>query len=152
MEILNRISGFIMEMDFAVLSVLSPDGPWISLMSYLPGSDGLTVSLALSTGSYKAKLIRENPKVALLIDNRCHHNDPSRVTALSIHGTAEFVTSHIEQTERVEAFRRHRPHLAELLGRPDTGIVRIAPRSFQLFDGVDKGYFLKHGEAGWSLG
>jgi hypothetical protein len=30
--------------------------------------------------------------------------------------------------------------------------VRVTPRSFQLFDGVDKGEFLKHGEAGWHYG
>ena len=151
MEILRRISAFITEMDFAVLSALSPDGPWISLMSYLPGSDGLTVYLAMSTGSYKAKLIRENPKVALLVDSRCRHKDPSRITALSIHGTAEFVTAYTEKIEIVEAFRKHRPHLSELLGRPDTGIVSVTPRSFQLFDGVDKGYFLKRGGVGWVL-
>ena len=152
MEILRRISAFITEMDFAVLSALSPDGPWVSLMSYLPGSDGLEVFLAMSTGSYKAKLIDKNPKVALLIDNRCRRSDPGSVTALGIHGTAELVVADIERARILEEFRKHRPHLAELLGRADTGIVRVTPRSFQLFDGVDKGEFLKHGEAGWHYG
>lgn len=149
MEILRRISAFIGEMDFAVLSALSPSGPWISLMSYLPDFDGLTVYLAMSTGSYKARLMLENPRVALLIDNRCRHTDPSRVTALSIHGTAEFITAQGDRVRICTAFMSHRPHLAELLGRPDTGIVRVTPKSFQLFDGVDKGYFIKHGESGW---
>ncbi|WP_029460397.1 pyridoxamine 5'-phosphate oxidase family protein [Solidesulfovibrio alcoholivorans] len=149
MEILRRIAAFITEMDFAVLSALSPEGPWISLMSYLPGSDGLTVCLAMSTGSYKAKLIRENPNVALLIDNRCRHDDPGRVTALSMHGTAGHVTDPAERGKIVADFQRHRPHLDAFLGRPDTGIVRVTPRSFQLFDGVDRGEFIKHGEAGW---
>ena len=149
MEILGRIAAFIGEMDFAVLSTLSPGGPWISLMSYLPGADGLTVCLAMATGSYKARLIRENPNVALLIDNRCRHDDPGRVTALSIYGTAAHVADHAASGQIVATFRRRRPHLAAFLDRPDTGIVRITPGSFQVFDGVDKGEFLKHGEAGW---
>ncbi|KHK01320.1 hypothetical protein NY78_3302 [Desulfovibrio sp. TomC] len=41
--------------------------------------------------------------------------------------------------------------MAELLDRSDIGIVRVTPKSFQLLDGVDKGYFIKHGEAGWLL-
>ena len=86
-------------MDFAVLSAISSSGPWASLMSYLPGSDGLTVYLAMPTGSYKAKLMLENPRVALLIDNRCRYTDPSRDTALSIHGTAEFLTTHSERAK-----------------------------------------------------
>ena len=105
----------------------------------------------MCTGSYKAKLIGKNPKVALLIDNRCRRSDPGSVTALGIHGTAGFVTAYTEKIEIVEAFRKHRPHLAELLGHPDTGIVSVTPRSFQLFDGVDKGYFLKRGGVGWVL-
>ena len=149
MEILGRIAAFLTEMDFAVLSTLSPGGPWISLMSYLPGEDGLTVCLAMATGSYKARLIRENPNVALLIDNRCRHDDPGRVTALGIYGTAAHVADHAASGQIVATFRRRRPHLAAFLDRPDTGIVRITPGSFQVFDGVDKGEFLKHGEAGW---
>ncbi|MYL85408.1 hypothetical protein GTA51_20205 [Desulfovibrio aerotolerans] len=149
MEILRRISAFITEMDFAVLSAISPSGPWTSLMSYLPGSDGLTVYLAMSTGSYKAKLMLENPRVALLIDNRCRYTDPSMVTALSIHGTAEFLATHRERVKICTAFLGHRPHLAALLERPDTGIVRVTPKSFQLLDGVDKGYLIKQGESGW---
>jgi Uncharacterized stress protein (general stress protein 26) len=73
------------ESGLCVLATSGPEGPHLSLMSYLAEEDGWTIYLLTKRGSRKHRNMEADSRASLLIDDRESHGREGRggVAALS---------------------------------------------------------------------
>jgi len=86
----------------ASLATENPDGS-IHMVAVWYWFDGTHVFVATSSRSRKARNLRSNPKVSLMVDAR----DPAASRGITITGTAEIVTADSAQKSNAEIHRKY---------------------------------------------
>jgi len=89
----------------ASLATANPDGS-IHMVAVWFWFDGTHVFVATSSRSRKARNLRSNPKVSLMVDAR----DPAASRGITITGTAHIITADLSQKSNAEI---HRKYLSE---------------------------------------
>ncbi|PTN11514.1 pyridoxamine 5'-phosphate oxidase family protein [Nitrosomonas aestuarii] len=89
-----RIKQLMDSQPFAVLCTQGEQQPYGSLVAYSMTDDLTAVVFATPVTTRKFKLLNQNDRVALLIDNRCqHHDNMMNVRAVTATGFAKQVES-----------------------------------------------------------
>jgi heme iron utilization protein len=118
----------------AVLATQGEDGPYTSLMVFLPADEFTSLLVATSRRTRKYANIRRCPEVALLVDNRSNSgSDVQEARALTILGRAEEVLG-AERQALSDSFARKHPGLTEFLHLPDTALIRVRVRRYLLIE------------------
>ena len=110
----------------AVLATQEAGQPYTSLMAFVAGNDLVDIFLATDRTTRKFKNIRENSRVALLVDDRANQStDFQAAAAVTIIGNAcELQGREMEEARRIYLARH--PSLAEFVMAPHTALLRVA--------------------------
>jgi nitroimidazol reductase NimA-like FMN-containing flavoprotein (pyridoxamine 5'-phosphate oxidase superfamily) len=125
---------------FAVLATQLNDQPYINLVAFATSEDHSLILFATSRNTQKYRNIRENEKVAILIDSR--RNDPSDFTgamAITALGSAHEVAKDRKDIPVQNYVDRH-PNLKEFIRKPETVIISVKITDYILarFDSVKR--------------
>lgn len=134
---LNRMQAIIRDNDMCVLATTNGCKPHTSLMTYLPGNDGISVYMVTGKSTRKHDNILTNQHVSLLIDTRLQRiASPNRATvALTLQGVATI----LETPDNVSIYSNllNKNTTLKDIGTPEhTAIIHVQIQSLQLLDGV----------------
>lgn len=132
--------------DLCVLATCGHGQPNASLMKYICSAEGNDLYMLTLQESAKHASIAGNPQVSLLIDTRCDAAPDSAespaglapVQALTVYGTARFVTDMKEASEKTLALTQRFPELSELAADPSCVVVHVHAERLLLLDGVNR--------------
>ena len=130
----------LMSQRFAVLATQQNDRPYINLVAFAASDNLSYIWFATDSNSQKYRNIKENDKVAILIDSR--HNKPSDLVealAITALGSASEVTRDKIENQQENYLDKH-PTLSPFLSRPDTVLIRVKITEYILagFDRVER--------------
>ncbi|MHB8790771.1 MAG: pyridoxamine 5'-phosphate oxidase family protein [Desulfobulbaceae bacterium] len=122
----NEVSRLLTGQLQAVLATQDAGQPYTSLMAFAAGNDLSDIFLATDRDTRKFKIIRENSRVALLIDDRANQAaDFQAAAAVTIIGNAyELQGREMEEARRI--YLAQHPSLAEFVMAPHTALLRVA--------------------------
>lgn len=124
----------ILNSELCVLATMGPQGPHVSLMSYLASKDGASLYFVTKTDTLKCSNIQNESRVSILIDDRRVGNH-GELNALTISGRAERVQDTREEAELLARFTAERPHLCRISSDPDSQVFRVVIEKLQLLEG-----------------
>lgn len=132
----TSIRTLIQNQDILVLATADTTTPHTSLMAFAPSDDCTTFYMATYRNTSKFANIAANPRVSLLVDNRCDGGRDRRETmALTVHGQAEI----LQDPERVQAasdlLRQRQPRLEDFLSGRDIVFIAVKASHFLLVQG-----------------
>ena len=106
-------------------------------MAYASNADGDRLYAATRRGTVKHRNMVENPQVSFLADRQTagKTRELGRVEALTLMGTARFLTDDHETRPAKQRLIERHPDLAEFLGDPSVVIVEIMVESYLLAEG-----------------
>ena len=125
-----------------VLATSGPDGPYLSLMSYLAKDDGETIHLLTQRGSRKHRNLMADSRMSLLIDDRESQGRErgGQVTALSISGRAQEVADPKTAVDILARLVKRHPDLANLAKGPDLAVLEVTPQAWLLLEGPQRAH------------
>ncbi|MFO7740840.1 MAG: pyridoxamine 5'-phosphate oxidase family protein [Anaerolineae bacterium] len=117
----------------AVLATREEDGhPYANLMAFAVTEDLKTILLVTGRATRKFANLREDPRVALLIDSRSHAvADIHDAVAATVLGDAEEVSG-AERDQLLRVFLAKHPHLEDFAQSPSCALFRVEVRSYYL--------------------
>lgn len=122
----NEVSRLLACQLLAVLATQEAGQPYASLLAFAADSDLADIFLATDRATRKFKNIREDNRVALLVDDRANQSaDFQTAAALTIIGTASELHGREMERARTIFLARH-PALAEFVMAPHTALLRVA--------------------------
>lgn len=111
---------------FVVLSTLSDDGPYCSLVAFWTAEDLSHALFATMRDSRKFSNLALHPRVALLFDDRSNRDsDIQEGMAVTATGQARELTDAGARTAAAALFLAKHPQLAEFIGSPGCALVRV---------------------------
>src|SRR5271166_6205197 len=120
----------------ASLAKENPDGS-IHMVAVWYWFDGADIFVATSSRSKKARNLRSNPRVSLMIDSR----DPAASCGTTIAGTAQVPTGDLSRKRNAEVHRRYLSEAAiadakvgPVFAAMDDATIQIAPASVIAWD------------------
>jgi nitroimidazol reductase NimA-like FMN-containing flavoprotein (pyridoxamine 5'-phosphate oxidase superfamily) len=135
---LDRITSFLEQHHLCVLATVRDGAPHCSLMAYVTGSESRTVYMATYRDTGKFSNLTDNPRVSLLIDDRCAGPEPGRraARALTVHGDCRPVENPKTQERIRERLVEKRPDMRDFVSADRTAVVEVRIRSFLFMEGV----------------
>ncbi|RJP90048.1 MAG: pyridoxamine 5'-phosphate oxidase family protein [Desulfobacteraceae bacterium] len=134
-SVMNAITEVIQTGHLCVLSTLSGDRPYSSLMRYLADDRCTAIYLVMHKNTTKYQNLLQNSLVSLLIDTRT--SAPlADIQALSIDGIAFPVADAARQASVREAFIARHPDMAEFVRQPDALMICVEIQGFLLLNGI----------------
>ena len=139
--ILEKMTALVRKKNVCVLSTVSDNKPYCSLMAYI--TDGTCKEIYMMTHKNTTKFnnLQKNPSVSLLIDSR-ETQPRSNAQALTIDGVfIPLIDDNKRQNIRdrmLESF----PHMKNFLHHPESEIIRVKINSFLLLDGLTESHFV----------
>ncbi len=117
----------------AVLATTEETGhPYASLMAFAVTEDLKTVLLVTGRATRKYANLREEPRVALLIDSRSDAaSDIHEAVAATVLGDAEEVSG-AERERLLEVYLAKHPHLEAFALSPSCALLRVNVKSYYL--------------------
>jgi general stress protein 26 len=117
----------------AVLATQEEGGhPYANLMAFAVSDDLKTILLVTGRSTRKYANLRQNPHVALLIDNRSHQpSDIHEAMAVTVLGEAEEV-SEAERDRLLHTYLVKHPHLEEFASSPSSALFRVDVNRYYL--------------------
>ena len=125
---------------FAVLATQQNERPYTNLVAFAASDNLSHIWFATDSNSQKYRNIKENDKVAILIDSR--HNKPSDLVealAITALGSASEVTRDKIENQQENYLDKH-PTLSPFLSRPETALIQVKITDYILagFDRVER--------------
>jgi nitroimidazol reductase NimA-like FMN-containing flavoprotein (pyridoxamine 5'-phosphate oxidase superfamily) len=122
----KEVSRLLASQLLAVLATREAGQPYASLLAFAVGSDLADIFLATDRNTRKFKNIREDNRVALLVDDRTNQSvDFHAAAAVTIIGKAcELQGREIDEARRIYLVRH--PSLAEFVMVPSTALLKVA--------------------------
>jgi nitroimidazol reductase NimA-like FMN-containing flavoprotein (pyridoxamine 5'-phosphate oxidase superfamily) len=138
---IEKIKNFIRKKNICVLSTISGDKPYCSLMAYITDADCEEIYMVTQKHTTKFNNLQINPWVSLLIDSR-ETQPRSNAQALTINGI--FVPLQDEGKKRKirDNMLRSFPHMEDFIHHPDSELIRIKIDSFLLLKGLTESHFV----------
>jgi len=117
----------------AVLATREEDGqPYANLMAFAASDDLSILLLVTGRATRKYANLREEPRVALLIDNRSHEaSDVQEAMAVTVLGDAQEVSG-AERNRLLQTYLAKHPHLEDFAASPSCALFRVDVRSYYL--------------------
>ena len=138
---LEKMKHFVKEENMCVLSTVSKNKPYCSLMAYITDATCEEIYMVTHKNTTKFKNLQENSWVSLLIDSR-KTQPRSKVKALTINGVyIPFAHENKKQTVRDRMLTSF-PHMIDFIHHPESELIRIKINSFLLLDGLTESHFV----------
>jgi len=139
--ILEKMTALVRKKNVCVLSTVSDNKPYCSLMAYITDGTCKEIYMVTHKNTTKFNNLQKNPSVSLLIDSR-ETQPRSNAQALTIGGVfIPLIDDNKRQNIRdrmLESF----PHMKNFLHHPESEIIRVKINSFLLLDGLTESHFV----------
>ena len=139
--ILEKMTALVRKKNVCVLSTVSDNKPYCSLMAYITDGTCKEIYMVTHKNTTKFNNLQKNPSVSLLIDSR-ETQPRSSAQALTIDGVfIPLLDKNKKQKIRgrmLESF----PHMKNFLHHPESEIIRVKINSFLLLDGLTESHFV----------
>ena len=139
--ILEKMTALVRKKNVCVLSTVSDNKPYCSLMAYITDGTCKEIYMVTHRNTTKFNNLQKNPSVSLLIDSR-ETQPRSNAQALTIDGVfIPLIDDNKRQNIRdrmLESF----PHMKNFLHHPESEIIRVKINSFLLLDGLTESHFM----------
>jgi len=128
----------------AYLSTTDGESPHLSLMNFTYDATRQVLVMTTRKDTLKATLLRQNPKVALLIhdfDTRRQGNPDgsfSSTYSITLYGTAHFVEDPVEEEKLRSLHAKHNPKMCAFITGPTIGVVIVDVGEARICDSSDK--------------
>lgn len=120
----------------AALATESPEGS-IHVVAVWYRFDGKNIFVATSSRSRKARNLRSNPKVSLMIDSR----DPAASFGITVAGTAQMLSGDSSRTQNAEIHKKYLsdaaladPRVGPVFASWDDITIQVTPKSIIAWD------------------
>lgn len=143
MPIPDDMARLILTQGSGVLSTSADDVPHASLMSYAPEPDLTYIHMATPASTRKWANLGRNPRLALLVDDRCETRGGTAPTsALTVGGTHVPVQDPQEKRRILDMLIARHPHLADFLSQKGMELIRLKPSWMLHLSGPDRINFI----------
>jgi general stress protein 26 len=124
----NEISELLLTQKLAVLSTQAPGGaPYASLIAYAVTDDLRKIVLATPKATRKFANIKNNPNVALLIDDRSNREqDFHDAKAITVIGRVESFDINAAENDLAALYLQKHPYLEDFLRSPSTSMIQVS--------------------------
>lgn len=137
---LEKMKNFIKNKNICVLSTVSDNKPYCSLMAYITDASCEEIYMVTHKNTTKFSNLQKNPSVSLLIDSR-ETQPRSNAKALTIDG---MFTPLIDENQK-KAIRNQMlasfPYMKDFIHHPDSELIRIKIKSFLLLNSLTESHF-----------
>jgi len=120
----------------ATIATENPDGS-IHMVAVWYWFDGTSIYVGTASGSRKARNLRSNPRVSLMIDSR----DPAASFGITVTGTAKILTGDSSRKQNAQIYRKYMseaaqadPRFGPVLAAWDDVTVQFTPASVISWD------------------
>ena len=139
--ILEKMTALVRKKNVCVLSTVSDNKPYCSLMAYI--TDGTCKEIYMMTHKNTTKFnnLQKNPSVSLLIDSR-ETQPRSNAQALTIGGVFIPLVDDNKRQNILDRMLESFPHMKNFLHHPESEIIRVKINSFLLLDGLTESHFV----------
>lgn len=142
----RRLKSLLHEQPLGVLATSARSGPHAALVAFAVSRDLREILFATSRATRKFESLREQPGVALLIDDRSNEvGDFRDAAAVTVHGRAEEVSLSRQEKARSLYLARH-PYLSEFVRAPSCALLGIAVESYDLVVNFQDVHILRPGD------
>ncbi len=133
-QLQNEIAHLLLSQKLAVLSSQSPGGlPYASLIAFAVSGDLRKIVLATPRATRKFSNIKNNPNVAMLIDDRSNREqDFHDAKAVTVLGSADEIAQGPTKEELESLYLLKHPYLENFLQAPSTAFILVSVRSYYL--------------------
>lgn len=147
-SVMDVITEVIKAGTMCVLSTISGDRPYTSLMRYAADDRCMEIYLVTHKNTTKYRNLLKNPHVSLLMDTRTRAA-LSDIQALSIEGVAFTVSDADRQASDrasiVDRFIQRHPDISEFVRHPDAAVICVEVHEFLLLNGIRDAHRVKVG-------
>lgn len=127
-QLQSEIAKLLLSQKLAVLSTQTPEGlPYASLIAFAATEDLQKIVLATPKATRKFANIKNNPNVALLIDDRSNMDqDFHDAKAVTVLGAVDQIDVDISQDELAMLYLKKHPYLEGFIRSPSTAFLSIS--------------------------
>jgi nitroimidazol reductase NimA-like FMN-containing flavoprotein (pyridoxamine 5'-phosphate oxidase superfamily) len=135
------MKNFVKKKNICVLSTISGNKPYCSLMAYITDATCKEVYMVTHKNTTKFKNLQNNPWVSLLIDSRETH-PRSNARALTIDGVFVPLFDEDKKQKIRDKMLESFPHMKEFIHHPESELIRIKINSLLLLEGLTQSHFV----------
>jgi general stress protein 26 len=138
---LEKIKNLVRKKNICVLSTVSGNKPYCSLMAYITDATCEEIYMVTHKNTTKFNNLQNNPSVSLLIDSR-ETRPRSNAQALTIDGVFIPLLDENKKQKIRDRMLESFPHMKDFIHHPEAKLVRIKINSFLLLDGLTESHFI----------
>ena len=138
---LEKMKNFVKQKNICVLSTISGNKPYCSLMAYITDITCEEIYMVTHKNTTKFNNLQKNPSVSLLIDSR-ETQPRSKAQALTIDGVFIPLTDEDKKQNIRDRMLESFPHMKDFIHHPESELIRIKINSFLLLDGLTESHFM----------
>jgi len=139
--ILEKMTALVRKKNVCVLSTVSDNKPYCSLMAYITDGTCKEIYMVTHKNTTKFNNLQKNPSVSLLIDSR-ETQPRSNAQALTIGGVFIPLIDDNKRQKIRDRMLESFPHMKDFIHHPESEIIRVKINSFLLLDGLIESHFL----------
>lgn len=138
---LDKIKNFVRNKNICVLSTVSGNKPYCSLMAYITDTACKEIYMVTHKNTTKFNNLQKNPSVSLLIDSR-EAQPRSNAQALTIDGVFIPLIDEDKKQKIQERMLNSFPHMKDFMHHPESELIRIKINSFLFLNGLTESHFV----------
>jgi nitroimidazol reductase NimA-like FMN-containing flavoprotein (pyridoxamine 5'-phosphate oxidase superfamily) len=138
---LEKIRSFVRNKNVCVLSTVSDNKPYCSLMAYITDDICKEIYMVTHKNTTKFNNLQKNPLVSLLIDSR-ETQPRSNAQALTIEGVFIPLADGNKKQKIRDRMLKSFPHMKDFIHHPESEFIRIKINSFLLLEGLTESHFI----------
>jgi general stress protein 26 len=140
-KMLKKMKNFVKQKNICVLSTISGNKPYCSLMAYITDEDCKEIYMVTHKHTTKFNNLQNNPWVSLLIDSR-ETQPRSDAHALTINGVFVPLLDEGKKQKIRENMLKYFPHMKDFIHHPESEFIRIKINSLLLLEGLTQSHFV----------
>ncbi len=138
---LEKIKELVRKKNICVLSTVSGNKPYCSLMAYITDAACEEIYMVTHKNTTKFKNLQRNPCVSLLIDTR-ETQPRSKAQALTIDGVFTSLTDENKKQKIRDGMLESFPHMKAFIHHRESEFIRLKINSFLLLEGLTESHFV----------
>ncbi len=138
---LEKIRSFVRNKNVCVLSTVSDNKPYCSLMAYITDDICKEIYMVTHKNTTKFNNLQKNPLVSLLIDSR-ETQPRSNAQALTVEGVFIPLADENKKQKIRDRMLKSFPHMKDFIHHPESEFIRIKIKSFLLLEGLAESHFI----------
>jgi len=138
---LEKMKNFVRKKNICVLSTISGNKPYCSLMAYITDADCKEIYMVTHKNTTKFNNLQKNPWVSLLIDSR-ETQPRSDAQALTINGVFFPLLNEGKKQKIRDHMLETFPHMRDFIHDPESELMRIKINSLLLLEGLTESHFV----------